>query len=79
MSAPRSIMPCLISKRRDAWPGCKLAYDIATSRLAAVDMKALSTPHLKHCSFGCEKVGGRAPITPRCTVVAWVSSDAFMA
>ena len=53
MSAPRSIMPILISKTIEVWWSAPLpAYSIATSRLGVVDMKANSTPPRTPYSLG---------------------------
>ena len=56
MSAPRSIMPILISKTIEVWWSAPLpAYSIATSRLGVVDMKANSTPPRTLYSLGSSR------------------------
>ena len=53
MSAPRSIMPILISKTIEVWwPAPLPAYSIATPLLGVVDMKANSTPPRTLYSLG---------------------------
>jgi len=59
ISAPRSTMPCLISKTIGVPPVS--AYETAMLRSVVVDMKPPSTPPRTFSLLGCQKGSGRSP------------------
>mmetsp|Transcript_348 Transcript_348/g.655 ORF Transcript_348/g.655 Transcript_348/m.655 type:complete len:389 (-) Transcript_348:1086-2252(-) len=73
MSAPRSTIPCAISKTNPAPPSFA-AYCSATSFSRVVDVNAASTPPITPNAFGAQNSGGSTrPEMPRYTLSATVS------
>ena len=76
MSAPRSIMPCWISKTKPPCSPARVAHRDARS--VVVDMKAPSMPPRTPKQFGVQNCSRQhQPRTPRYTLVATVSLDSL--